>query len=339
MSERTLTLFCATGLSNRLYVLTSGMAIAAACSRAFRMLWPRTPACGAAFQELFANDWPVETADMRVVAKSPYAWSLHQPDPPNLLAAADDHLVLGSHRTLVRPDLFPDHAALTHACLAEFRRLQPIPAIAEMVAQFRTQHFRPAMIGVHLRRGDFIKVRPDLMENTLQAIGAVETALAHMPEAGIFLATDDDPGPGKGVRAAFTRRFGKRVVWTTPRSLDRSSVAAVQDGLVDLCLLRQTDHFVGSVGSAFSRLAVYGLDVPHTFCRGSSSGYRRALWLYRVSGIYWLVRRLGRHEFQRNLAFPTLLRYYRAAPSRLLYSLLRRRSASEGELFSQGASS
>lgn len=331
MNARTLTVFCATGLSNRLYVLTSGMAIAAATGRAFRMLWPRTQACGAAFQELFANDWPVETVDVKVLAKRPYAWSLHQPDPPNLRAAAEDDIVLGSHRTLVRPDLFPDHAALTESCLAGFRRLQPIPAIAETAARFRTQHFRPTMIGVHLRRGDFMQVRPDLMANTPQAIAAVETALAHLPEAGIFLATDDDPGPGKGVRAQFTRRFGKRVVWTTPRSLDRNSVAAVQDGLVDLWLLRQTDHFVGSAGSAFSRLAVYGLDVPHTFSRGSSPGYRRALRLYQLFGLYWLLRRLGRLEFQRDLAFPTLLRYYRSAPQRLLAGILRRRPASDGD--------
>jgi hypothetical protein len=334
VSTRTLTVFAHTGLSNRVYVLISGLALAAASGREFRMLWPRTPACGAAFHELFANDWPVEEVDAQVIAHLPYTWSRRIPIPPDLLAASTDAVVLGSHRTLVRPDLYPAHAALVEPCLAYFRQLQPIAEIAAVVEAFRAHRFRPTMIGVHLRRGDYRMIRPDMLDNTAAALAAVEEALRQLPQAGIFLATDDGapdlgamPTRVEGVRKRFVRRFGERVMWTQPRSLARGAPEGVRDGLVDLWLLRQTDYFVGSAGSAFSRLAVYGRTVPHAFCRGASSGYRRAVWLCKLTGVYWLLRWLGRREFQRDLSFPALLRYYQAEPRRLLYSAFRRQPA------------
>lgn len=334
MSTRTLTVFAHTGLSNRIYVLISGLALAAASGREFRMLWPRTPACGAAFHELFANDWPVEEVDAQAIEHWPYTWSRHIPIPPDLLAASADAVVLGSHQTLVRPDLYPAHAALAEPCLAYFRQLQPSAEIAAAVQTFREHHFCPTMIGVHLRRGDYGMIRPDMLDNTAAALAAVEEALRQLPQAGIFLATDDgapdlraEPTRVEGVRERFVGSFSDRVVWTAPRSLARSAPEGVQDGLVDLWLLRQTDHFVGSAGSAFSRLAVYGRNVPHAFCRGASPAYRRAVWFCRLTGVYWLLRRLGRREFQRDLPFPAILRYYRASPRRLLHSAFRRQPA------------
>lgn len=331
MSTHTLTVFAHTGLSNRINVLISGLALAAASGREFRMLWPRTSACGASFQELFANDWLVEEVNDRALAGLPYGWSHRNPTPPDLLAVAADAVVLGSHHTLVRPDLYPAHVALVKPCLAYFRQLQPIAELAAVVDAFSCQHFRPTMIGVHLRRGDYRMIRPDMLDNTTAALAAVEEALWQLPQAGIFLATDDgapdlrsQPTRVEGVHERFVQRFGARVVWTQPRSLVRGAPEGVQDGLVDLWLLRQTDYFVGSQGSAFSRLAVYGREVPHTFCHGSNSGYRRVLWLCRLTGVYWVLHWLGRREFQRDLPFPALLRYYRAAPQRLLHSTFRR---------------
>lgn len=326
-----MTVFTHTGLSNRINVLISGLALAEASGREFRMLWPRTPACGATFGELFANDWPVDEIDAQALADLPYGWSRHNPAPPDLLAAIADVLVLGSHHILVRPDLYPGHAALVAPCLTYFHQLQPVAAIDTTIRAFSDRYFRPTMIGLHLRRGDFVTIRPDILGNTAVALTAVENALQQFPEAGIFLATDDGApdlllrhAQMEGVCESIARCFGARVVWTTPRSLARHTPEAVQDGLVDLYLLRQTDYLIGSVGSAFSRLAVYGRNVPHTFCQGSRPAYRRAVWFYKVSGIYGLLCWLGRREFKRDLAFQKLLHYYRESPRRLWDALLRR---------------
>src|SRR5919109_3526635 len=60
---RELTVFCRAGLSNRLRLLVSAYALAEVAGRSFRMVWPRTRRCGAAFSELFTNDWPVSDVD------------------------------------------------------------------------------------------------------------------------------------------------------------------------------------------------------------------------------------------------------------------------------------
>jgi len=345
VSRRTLTLFAHTGLSNRINVLISGLALAEATGREFRMLWPRTPACGAAFAELFANDWPVEEVSMQAVRNLPYGWSQHKPNPPDLLTAMEPEIILGSHRSLVRPDLYPGHIALVSACLVYFLQLEPAEDIALRVKDFQEHHFRPTMIGVHLRRGDFVTLRPDMLENTEAALRATAERLEQNPQAGVLLASDDGaPSSGgrpraEGLRERFARSFGERVVWTQPRSLDRSSSEAVQDGLVDLWLVRQTDYFVGSAGSAFSKLAVYGREIPQVLCSGSSPAYRRWLWLSKLSGVYWLLRWLGRREFQRDLFFPFLARYYLTEPQHLLQSLFHRRAPSAGELSDPGHSS
>jgi hypothetical protein len=150
-----------------------------------------------------------------------------------------------------------------------FNKLQPITAIQERVDAFVTEHYRPQMIGVHLRRGDVYAANPTVSQGTQPAIAAVEGYLAQYPEAGIFLSTDDgaaipDRGvaPQEGIKAIFRERFGERVLFNEPRSLDRNDLIAVQDAVVDLWLLRRTTAIVGTQYSSFSTLASFGRTVP-----------------------------------------------------------------------------
>ena len=262
--------------------------MAEATGRTFRMLWPRTPHCGATFQELFCNAWPVEDVSEQSMADLPFAHP-RSGGPPDLLAAADEDVVLGG--VLVRPDLYPSHAKLAASKLAYWGQLQPVAAIDAVIRDFRARHFRPTMIGVHLRRGDFATYDPDAFENTSAALAATTEAMQRFPDANIFLASDDGaPNPNgsstaaQRVRELFAHRFGDRVVWTTPRSLERGSTEAVQDGLVDLWLLRQTDYFIGTTKSGFSHLVIYGHNVPNVFCNGGASASRQVRWLTKITG-------------------------------------------------------
>lgn len=314
---RALTVYTLTGLSNRLFVLVSGMAIARASGREFSMLWPRTAACAAIFQELFQNDWNIQEIAAQEILQLSYAWTLSQPIPPDLLGLGDENIVMGSHHTLVRPDIYPSHAPLVDDCKRFFNELAPIPEIEKPVIRFQNHHFRPTMIGIHLRRGDAIQKRPDLMANTEKMMAELDLALERVPDAGIFLATDDGAPNleqkqtrSENLHQRFQQRYGVRVVWTTPRSLSRDSVLGVQDGLIDLWLLRQTQIFLGTEGSAFSRLAVYGRDIPQKMCRGSTRQYQLGLKLCKISGLYKLLQWMGRREFKREIPFPVLVRYY-----------------------------
>ncbi len=323
---RRLTVFSPTGLSNRLRVLVSGLALAQASGRSFCMLWPKTNHCAASFQELFTNTWDVRPVSRAEIVGLPLWKHDENPDPPDLLANPAEEIVLGAYRSLVQADKYASHNALEQLCQDYFNQLNPIPEITRRVDTFWSERLDKEFIGVHLRRGDYLALRPDLMGNTQAAIEAVEQALEHLPGAKILLATDDgapDPKTGlvlmEGVHTIFQKRFGKRVVWTTPRSLDRNRVESVQDALVDLWLLRQSAYFIGTVGSEFSRLAVYGRTIPNEVCMGGTPEYKHKLRLLKYTGLYFILRWLGKREFGRDRSMPFLIFHY----SKKLRSFLR----------------
>lgn len=328
--DKTLTVFCPLGLSNRLRVLLSGLALAEASSRQFTMLWPITPACAAPFADLFANDWLVQTVDASAVAGLPYisGWFGNLPD---LLTMPEPHLVVGHPTWLIRPDRFPGHDRLLARSQALLAALQPVAPIQCAVDEFRQRHFRPTMIGVHLRRGDLLRERPDAANNTTQACVAVDQLLHKAPDAGILLCTDDgaiDPNTGQtrpreGVQEIFRRRYGGRVIWTTPRCLDRRTPQAIQDALVDLWLLRATDLFVGTETSTFSEFAVFGRDIPFLLVAGATPSYQRLERLARWSSLYAGLSDPGQRQTGSAVPFPVLMQYYGRAPLRWLRKLLR----------------
>ena len=332
LTPYTLAVFCPLGLSNRLRVLLSGMALAEASGRQFRMLWPITPACAAPFAELFENKWPVETVDAMAVADLPYisGWFGLLPD---LLTTDEPDLVVGHPGWLIRPGEFPHHDSLMTRCGDLFNELQPVSAVQQRVDVFRQRHFRPTVIGVHLRRGDLLRQRPDAAGNTAEAVAAVDHFLAEYPDAGILFCTDDgavDPRTGRssrreGIQETFGFRYGHRVVWTSPRSLDRRAPEAIQDALVDLWLLRTTDCFVGTEGSTFSELVVFAREIPHRLVAGATSTYQQLERLARLTGLYTVLVRLGKQQTGKRLPFPALVRYYVGAPYRWIRRVWRRR--------------
>lgn len=316
---RTLTVYSRWGLANRLRVLLSGLALAEASQRGFRMLWPRDACCGATFQELFGNDWNV--VDGAAPAGMPlYGLELGGARWRDLLQARETHVIAGGGAWLVRPERYPAHAALMVRCAQLLDELTPIAAVQERTAQAR-RSFRPVMVGVHVRCGDFVRVHGgcDLGD----VLVSVDAALAALPGAGVFLCTDDGavdpqtrrPTKPMGVVTAFSARYGDRLVTTRPRSLDRASVEAVQDALVDFLLLRGADSIVGSLRSSFSILASFGRDVPHVMCGpGGPPPEQAPFWAY-VTGVYPAVKLAGRLQYGHDAPFGDLLSHYR---SRLL---------------------
>lgn len=113
--ERTLTVAATAGLGNRLRVLLSGMALAATTGRRFTMLWPRTEACAASFDELFTNPWPVQEVTWEEVERLPII--------PHANRAGLDLLTMDAtaiqgqtYNWLLAPARFPAHQPLMRRC-------------------------------------------------------------------------------------------------------------------------------------------------------------------------------------------------------------------------------
>ncbi len=312
-SERTLTVHCPWGLGNRVRLLLSGLAIARATGRRFRMFWPRTNDCAAGFADLFQNDWGVlgEPPDEQTQAltKTFAPWQR----TPDLLDSQERHLVLRSNSWLIQPQVHSRHVQLMRDCAAIFHELVPIEPIQGAQSQFRQGNFRPSMIGVHVRRGDYVnpRVRPDTVFSLQRTLSAVDQYLEHSPQAGIFLCTDDGavhPKTGKltethGIVASFQERYPERVVLAPSTSLDRGQTSAVQQALVELLLLRQTDYFVGTQQSSFSAMVMIGRDRPATLCSGPTPASERQERIARLTGAYHVAMMIGRRKLDPDAPF------------------------------------
>lgn len=291
---RRLVVTCREGLCNRLWILLSALALAEAGGRVPVVYWPLTKACAAPWAELFANDWPVYEISAAELEQFP--WQQTWRGLPDVLTLAQDEVFLEAVDWLIKPRLYPAHAPLRARCEELCHALRPAPELLARANDFQTQSFCPQNIGVHIRRGDMALDRPNIAGNLPEIMAAVDKFLESAPQAGIFLATDDGaPHPAtrkrrqENIKSRFRARYGARVVWTEPRSLDRSTPVAVQDALVDWWLLRQTDFLVGTYTSAFSEMAAYGRDVPVVWCRGGTPAYRRLERLSQRAGTdYWL---------------------------------------------------
>lgn len=329
MSQRSLTAAAEAGMCNRLRVLLSARAVARATDREFGMRWRANSGCGATFERLFENDWNVR-ADVfvdprRVIDLPSTPWGSF----PDWFALPAPHVYVYHHGWLIQPKRDERHIPLRALCEQWMNELQPVPQIADRVHEFREQHFRPTMIGVHLRRSDMTLARPDTTGNLAATLRQVDVWLGETPEAGILLCTDDGAGdphtgqvvPAEGIAAKYRERYGERVVSTAPSSLDRSSAEAIQDALVDLWLLRATGYFVGTAGSSFSELAVFGRAVPAVQTAESTLHYQsQARWLKRL-GLYDSITRIGRYEFGRDVPYTVLRNRYK----RRLRHIFRRR--------------
>ncbi|MFZ4656966.1 MAG: hypothetical protein ACOYNY_08145 [Caldilineaceae bacterium] len=318
ITERTLSVTVWAGLANRLRVLLSGMVVAAASNRRFTMLWPRTRDCAASFDELFANDWPVQDVPLIETIALPAYTGYYCRPLPDVLRSTVQHLALRTPHWLIAPTCLPHHAPLAPRCEALMNELQPLPALSAAVAAFRAAHFRPQMIGVHLRRGDYLFYYRRVTNNLESSFRAVDRLLKRWPEAGILLCSDDGGADlykargiiNTGVHQAFAQRYGSRVVWRTPLTLDRTEVAALQDAVIDLWLLRSVDAFVGTVDSSFSELACYGRQIPVIWAEPDDQRYRVLALALRLSGAAQVLQGRTGRRFQRELSLVRLINYY-----------------------------
>jgi len=290
--ERTLTVAAYGGLANRLRVLTSAVVMAEATGRALTMQWHQMDTCGAAFSELYTNDLPVVNLVGGPQTRLPHFAGPLGRNYFDILTRMEPHIAVMAVSWLALPEVYPHHAPLLAQCAAVLDGLTPVEEVAARVQAFREAHFRPTMIGVHLRRGDFHRAARFSVDNLGAALRVTREFLAADPEAGILLSTDDgavNQWTGRpmveGAREKFRREFGERVVWTAPRSLERGEAAAVQDALVDLLLLRGCDAGVGTWNSSFSEVAWFGRRAPVVMCRSGGvwglvdeAGKRLGVW-------------------------------------------------------------
>lgn len=103
-------------------------------------------------------------------------------------------------------------------------------------------------VGLHIRRTD----NKNAIEysSTDLFIDKMEALLKNNPETRFFLATDDPQ-----LEDDLCKRFGSTILTQKSKDLDRNSKKAIEDAVVDLYSLSQTQLILGSYWSSFSNVA------------------------------------------------------------------------------------
>lgn len=272
------------GLCNRLRVMLSGQQLAKESGRRFLLFWPANAECGCPFNRLFNDPIPIASPEHVQELQPKYlsrywvgagSWKAGQ--TTDLLTLPDQDILVFSYTWLLFSGRFPRHGLLLNRAYQALDRLQPIDTIRTSIETFKSQHFTPKTIGVHIRRGDFWQYTKGKLAPLERFIQEIDKAVDEHPDSAVFVSSDDGAPVNhasgeviyEGILSKLSARYGHRIVTSRPSSLIRSKPEAVQDALVDLLLLRLTQRFIGTSGSTFSGLAIVGRKTPHVLLSGT----------------------------------------------------------------------
>lgn len=118
-----------------------------------------------------------------------------------------------------------------------------------------TAHFGAHAVGVHIRRTDN---KPAIGKSSTDSfITSMEAELSLHPDTMFYLATDD-----RSEEAKLRKQFPDCILSNQNRDLSRDSVAGIQDAMVDLYVLANTQKIIGSFFSSFTDIAADMHQIP-----------------------------------------------------------------------------
>lgn len=157
-----------------------------------------------------------------------------------------------------------------------------VPEVRDEVSSFVDAHFASAggakTVGVHVRRSE----HPLPLCPYAQPLRYYEAVMRSFPSDTRFLVSTDAQDAFKWLQS----RFGDRVFQKPKVHDNRSSVAGIREGLVDLLLLSRCSAIIGTFGSSFSGVAAMAGRCPILMLKASPDvpedwpAFSRARWIW-----------------------------------------------------------
>lgn len=266
---------CDDGLANRLRVLISGLYLSQKTHREMNLIWKKNSACGCKFKDLFAYK---NIKHFRVRTLSPL-YHVKKIDllvnnltKEGLIKIIKDTKIKkvyfrGCNNWLLEPkESFEDKKNLIEEYLKIFKELKLRDEIVKEINNFYENNFKNrSVLGVHIRKSDFIKHHPKSRDNLEIFKREVKNYLNKNPNTIIFVATDDgfkdyqtNEKKYEGVIENLKKEFGEKIIYRKKIKMERDNKEAIRDALIDLLLLRKTDFLIGTENSSFTGLALLG---------------------------------------------------------------------------------
>ncbi len=121
-----------------------------------------------------------------------------------------------------------------------------------------------SVLGVHVRRGDFVPQDQDLPESRYNA--AISRALAELPDTTrILLVSDAPPEDLRAIENAFPGRVMPPIMKPEGFLGARGTLSEARGALVDMLLLSRTSMLILTPGSTFGEFAGFISNIPAVF--------------------------------------------------------------------------
>lgn len=238
------------GLCNRMRVINSAYQLAKLRNEPLVVLWYNCKELNCPFEDLFQpvseikiinihSLWDIRKIYYQLIAKQRFQ---------------NDDIVKNKTDGILNPDFVDNMKKSAYIFTwehffpsSDYHLFVPTEELQDKINGF-TKDFGPHSVGVHIRRTD--NAISMGKSSTEAFIEEMNKELSTHPETVFYLATDD-----RQEEARLRSLFPGRIISNQNRSLSRDSVEGIQDALLDLYCLANTDKLIGSYWSSFTDIA------------------------------------------------------------------------------------
>ena len=225
-------------MANRLRAMVSAMCLAEDLGRKLVVIWSANePACMVRFDAIFKTSTLPQWMTVKMGIPPSNAKDVLSPQDLDRYLESGAKTAIRSYGHFYQRD--------EARWLAHLRSLQPAAEYESLAHPFFS---KPAVVGVHIRRGDHTHSRAHSpTQSFLDAMNAE-------PAETVFIVATDDKAEKGVIEAAFPGR-----VFFPATNLSRMTLAGMNSALQDFLGLAKTKKIIGSYNSSFSEIAAaYG---------------------------------------------------------------------------------
>lgn len=261
---KTLTLVPIGGLANRFYAITSAIAFCKDYNIKLKVIWFKDKGMGADFHSLFELSEDVDKSNVEVIDAKWYHYIYDRPRKRNLWLPWIWQLFLFKKKSYENDidsfnldDILDSLLKEKSTYLVHFGRFCPQinrralvlnrniqSEIDKIMACFPSLN---RLIGVHIRRTDnIISIQKSPLHLFIEAL---DREIEMDPSVYFYVASDSSKE-----KMILKERYGEKVLMLE-EEVQRSNTKGIENALIELYILSQTEKIYGSVYSSFSRLA------------------------------------------------------------------------------------
>jgi hypothetical protein len=249
------------GLANRIRVIANGIWLKNKLDTSLFIVWNENNELNCPYEQLFE-----QIEDFVIIKKKGkynYLTRSNQTTSQGKLKAKIKNSLIGFDHYITDEDaphvnLF--ETARTHKCiyiktcqrfsesLDEFKLFKPIPLIRRKIDSL-FENINSNIIGVQIRGTDHELSRINSPAELF--IKRMQELIAENKDILFFLATDEP-----SIENNLKEVFGNRII-TNTKELSRRTINGIQDAVVDLFALSNTQRILGSYWSSFSEVAAW----------------------------------------------------------------------------------